>query len=289
MKNTKMEKRSELDIVRVSLWYWYIRVNFSKNSDYQIEKVIEPDAFNKNKHGDAYHNNKWRGYRLGKHTPSPILISQAESHVQGSSMLLKHTLWQVMNNSISIESLLSDELRNLSWEVQRILYKANKYDCGSTLVTHLSKRKLRQLECLAGLDALAAQIIFFKLAVQREEDTSALSQSIYRTLLIICTELPFFNYREHFISLINSNVFSLVSSTEKVLGKNFVDSFSKNVRILINLLLSMEDKGELGITRKESVRALSDLLHEKQVISLFDGANILTIDAIWDASNANYL
>lgn len=201
-----MEKRSELDIVRVSLWYWYIRVNLSKNSDYQIEKVIEPDAFNKNKHGDAYHNNKWRGYRLGKHTPSPILISQAESHVQGSSMLLKHTLWQVMNNSISIESLLSDELRNLSWEVQRILYKANKYDCGSTLVTHLSKRKLRQLECLAGLDALAAQIIFFKLAVQREEDTSALSQSIYRTLLIICTELPFFNYREHFISLVNWNV-----------------------------------------------------------------------------------
>ncbi len=50
-----MEKRSELDIVRVSLWYWYIRVNLSKNSDYQIEKVIEPDAFNKNKHGDAYH------------------------------------------------------------------------------------------------------------------------------------------------------------------------------------------------------------------------------------------
>ena len=289
MKNTKMEKRSELDIVRVSLWYWYIRVNLSKNSDYQIEKVIEPDAFNKNKHGDAYHNNKWRGYRLGKHTPSPILISQAESHVQGSSMLLKHTLWQVMNNSISIESLLSDELRNLSWEVQRILYKANKYDCGSLLVSNLSKRKLRQLEYLAGLDALAAQIIFFKLAVDRAEDTFAISQSIYRTLLIICTELPFFTYREHFISLINSNIFSLVSLTKQVLGKNFVDSFSKNVRILINLLLSMEDKGELGITRKESVRALSDLLHEKQVISLFDGANILTIDAIWDASNANYL
>ncbi len=274
-----MEKRSELDIVRVSLWYWYIRVNLSKNSDYQIEKVIEPDAFNKNKHGDAYHNNKWRGYRLGKHTPSPILIGQAESHVQGSSMLLKHTLWQVMNNSISIESLLSDELRNLSWEVQRILYKANKYDCGSLLVSNLSKRKLRQLEYLAGLDALAAQIIFFKLAVDRAEDTFAISQSIYRTLLIICTELPFFNYREHFISLINSNIFSLVSSTKQVLGKNFVDSFSKNVRILINLLLSMEDKGGVGITRKESVRALSDLLHEKHVLSLFEGGNILRTDA----------
>lgn len=280
MKNTKMEKRSELDIVRVSLWYWYIRVNLSKNSDYQIEKVIEPNAFNKNKHGDAYHNNKWRGYRLGKHTPSPILIGQAESHVQGSSMLLKHTLWQVMNNSISIESLLSDELRNLSWEVQRILYKANKYDYGSALVTHLSKRKLRQLECLAGLDALAAQIIFFKLAVQREEDTSALSQSIYRTLLIICTELPFFNYREHFISLVNWNVFSLVSSTKEVLGKSAVYNFSKNVRILISLLLAMEDKGIVGITRKESIKALSDLLDEKQVLTLFEGGNILTTDAI---------
>ena len=275
-----MEKRSELDIVRVSLWYWYIRVNLSKNSDYQIEKVIEPDAFNKNKHGDAYHNNKWRGYRLGKHTPSPILIGQAESHVEGSSMLLKHTLWQVMNNSISIESLLSDELRNLSWEVQRILYKANKYDCGSLLVTNLSKRKLRQLECLAGLDALAAQIIFFKLAVKREQDTSALSHSIYRTLLIMCTELPFFFFFFYFISLINSNVFSLVSSTEKVLGKNFVDSFSKNVRILINLLLSMEDTGKVGITRKESIRALSNLLHETQVLNLLEEGNLLTIDAI---------
>ncbi|MGK5736558.1 hypothetical protein [Acinetobacter junii] len=280
MKNTKMEKRSELDIVRVSLWYWYIRVNLSKNSDYQIEKVIEPDAFNKNKYGDAYHNNKWRGYRLGKHTPSPILISQAESHVQGSSMLLKHTLWQVMNNSISIESLLSDELRNLSWEVQRILYKANKYDCGSTLVTHLSKRKLRQLECLAGLDALAAQIIFFKLAVQREEDTSALSQSIYRTSLIICTELPFFNYREHFISLVNWNVFSLVSSTKEGWGKSTVYNFSKNVKILINLLLAMEDKGKVGITRKESVRALSNLLHETRVLNLLDGSNVLKKDAM---------
>ncbi len=280
MKNTKMEKRSELDIVRVSLWYWYIRVNLSKNSDYQIEKVIEPDAFNKNKYGDAYHNNKWRGYRLGKHTPSPILISQAESHVQGSSMLLKHTLWQVMNNSISIESLLSDELRNLSWEVQRILYKANKYDCGSTLVTHLSKRKLRQLECLAGLDALAAQIIFFKLAVQREEDTSALSQSIYRTSLIICTEFPFFNYREHFISLVNWNVFSLVSSTKEGWGKSTVYNFSKNVKILINLLLAMEDKGKVGITRKESVRALSNLLHETRVLNLLDGSNVLKKDAM---------
>lgn len=280
MKNTKMEKRSELDIVRVSLWYWYIRVNLSKNSDYQIEKVIEPDAFNKNKYGDAYHNNKWRGYRLGKHTPSPILISQAESHVQGSSMLLKHTLWQVMNNSISIESLLSDELRNLSWEVQRILYKANKYDCGSTLVTHLSKRKLRQLECLAGLDALAAQIIFFKLAVQKEEDTSALSQSIYRTSLIICTELPFFNYREHFISLVNWNVFSLVSSTKEGWGKSTVYNFSKNVKILINLLLAMEDKGKVGITRKESVRALSNLLHETRVLNLLDGSNVLKKDAM---------
>ncbi|MCA4791151.1 hypothetical protein [Acinetobacter towneri] len=280
MKNTKMKKRSELDIVRVSLWYWYIRVNLSKNSDYQIEKVIEPDAFNKNKYGDAYHNNKWRGYRLGKHTPSPILISQAESHVQGSSMLLKHTLWQVMNNSISIESLLSDELRNLSWEVQRILYKANKYDCGSTLVTHLSKRKLRQLECLAGLDALAAQIIFFKLAVQREEDTSALSQSIYRTSLIICTELPFFNYREHFISLVNWNVFSLVSSTKEGWGKSTVYNFSKNVKILINLLLAMEDKGKVGITRKESVRALSNLLHETRVLNLLDGSNVLKKDAM---------
>ena len=112
------------------------------------------------------------------------------------------------------------------------------------------------------------------------QDTSALSQSIYRTLLIMCTELPFFNYREHLISLVRLNIFSLVGSTKEVLDKSFVDSFSKNVRILINLLLAMEDKGVVGITRKESVRVLSDLLHGKQVLSLFEGVNILTTDAI---------
>lgn len=284
-----MKKRNELDIVRVSLWYWYIRVNLSKNSDYQIEKIIEPNAFNKNKHGDIYHINKWRGYRLGKHTPNRILIDQVESHVQGSSVILDHMFWQALNDAIGIDLLLNDGIGKLSWEVQRILYKPKKYDCGSLLVSSLSKRKLRQMEYLTGLDALAAQIVFFKLAVKTEEDTFAISQSIYRTLLIMCTELPFFYYREHLISLVNLNVFSLVGPIKEILGENFEDSFSKNVQILLNLLLSMEDKGEVGITRKECVKALSDLLHEKQIISLFDGANILTIDAIWDASNANYL
>ena len=53
-----------------------------------------------------------------------------------------------------------------------------------------------------------------------------------------------------------------------------------NVKILINLLLAMEDKGKVGIARKESVRALSNLLHETQVLNLLEEGNLLTIDAI---------
>ncbi len=49
---------------------------------------------------------------------------------------------------------------------------------------------------------------------------------------------------------------------------------------MISLLLAMEDKGIVGITRKESIKALSDLLDEKQVLTLFEGVNILTTDAI---------
>lgn len=145
------------------------------------------------------------------------------------------------------------------------------------------------MERLAGFDALAAQIIFLKLAADREEDTFAISQSIYRTLLIICTEFPYLYHGEHLISLVNFYVFSLVGSTKEVLGKNFKDSFSKNVRILINILLAMEDKMRVGVTRKERIRALSDLLHEARVLSLLEGGCFLTLDALWDASNANYL
>ena len=96
----------------------------------------------------------------------------------------------------------------------------------------------------------------------------------------MCTELPFFNYREHFISLVNWNVFSLVSSTKEVWGQSTVYNFSKNVKILINLLLAMEDKGKVGITRKESIRALSNLLHETQVLNLLEEGNLLTTDVI---------
>ena len=274
MQKAQIKRRDDIDAVRVALWYSYIRENLSKNSDYQIERIIEPEAFGKNEYGDAYHNNKWRSYRVGKHTPNQKLIDAAECHVPGSCKIINNILWQAIRGHKEIDWFIKDGISQLSWDVQRIFYKPNKYDASLELVSNLSGRELIRLERLAGLDALAAQIIFFKLAVKREEDTSALSQSIYRTSLIICTELPFFNYREHFILLINSNIFSLVSSTDKVLGKNFVDSFSKNVRILINLLLSMEDKGEVGITRKESVKALSGLLHEKQATSLFEEADI---------------
>ena len=42
----------------------------------------------------------------------------------------------------------------------------------------------------------------------------------------------------------------------------------------------MEDTGKVGITRKESIRALSNLLHETQVLNILEGDNLLTIDVI---------
>ncbi|AWV87254.1 hypothetical protein [Acinetobacter radioresistens] len=289
MQKAKIKRRDHIDAVRVALWYSYIRENLSKNSDYQIERIIEPEAFGKNEYGDAYHNNKWRGYRVGKHTPNQKLINAAESHVFGSCKVINNILWQVIRGHKEIDWLIKHGISQLSWAVQRILYKPNKYDASLELIPDLSRKELIRLERLAGLDALAAQVIFFKLAAHRDGNTFAISQSIYRTLLIICTEIPFFYYREHLISLVNFYVFSSVSSTKEIFGENFEDSFSKNVKILLDLLLAMEDKMIVGITRKERVRVLSDLLHETRVLSLLDGGYFLTLDALWDASNANYL
>lgn len=131
-----------------------------------------------------------------------------------------------------------------------------------------------QLERLAGLDALAAQIIFLRVGIVQNENVLDIFRSIYRTLLIICTEIPFFYHCESLIVLMNSYIFSLIEPRSAILDKR-VEDFTRNVKTLINLLLAMEDAGLVGFTRKEGIRLLSDFLSDSKVMNLFGESNPL--------------
>lgn len=288
MEKTRINKRDDIDVQRVILWYSYLRHHLVAKNPSQIARIIEPHKIRVVEGYIIDNDKKWRNYKKGLNVPNPKLIDQAESVVQGSSLIINHVLWQAMKSSTGIE-LLQECIKKLSWEVQRILYQSNKYSGCNKLVPNLSKRKLKQLEHLAGLDALAAQIIFLRISIIKNENVLDICRSIYRTLLIICIEIPFFYYRESLIALMNRNIFSLVDSRNSILDKGFEYNFSENVKKLLELFLAMEDRVLVGITRKQRIKALSDLLHNIKILDFFEEFNFLTEGIIVKISNANYL
>lgn len=287
LEKTRINKRDDIDVQRVMLWYSYLIHDLNLNTPSQIAREIEP---HKIRVVDGYitdNDKKWRNYKNGLNVPNPKLIDQTESIVQGSSLMINHVLWQVMKSSTNIDLLMKECIGKLSWEVQQILYQSNKYSSGNKLISNLSKRKLKQLEHIAGLDALAAQIIFLRANIVQNENVLDICRSIYRTLLIICIEIPFFYHCKSLISLMNRNIFSLVDSSSSILGEGFEYNFSENVKKLLNLFLAMEDRALVGITRKERTKALSDLLHNAKVLDFFYESKFLKEDVFLNISNVN--
>ena len=158
-----------------------------------------------------------------------------------------------------------DGVGQLLWEVQKVLYKSNKYQLSSELVLAVGQKELLRLERLAGLDALAAQIILLRVADHKNERERALEigKSIYRTLLIMCTAIPFLGFSSVLISLFDSYVLPLAHDGSKRIYFESESVFVNKVKGLNDVFLTLEDKDVVGVGRKNIIRVLSDVLHGK--------------------------
>ena len=276
----RSNKRDKVDQLRVSVWYSYIKQRLATNTPSQIARIIEPDKI---RVVDGYitdNDKKWRNYKNGLNVPNSKLIDKAESIVQGSSLIINHVLWQVMRDSVDIDLLLQQSIGKLSWEVQRVLYKSNKYDFNRKLVANLSSKKLMQLERLAGLDALAALVIYLRVGVVEGKSILEISRAIYRTLLIVCSKYPFFYHSESFILLMKSCVFSLGNSKDSILDESFKEDFLMDLQILRSQFSKMGNGKMADYTWKEDVRASSDFLEKVRFHNLFKESTIMTVGAI---------
>lgn len=270
----------DIDMLRVGLWYTFIKYHLSVNSNYQISRIIEPDNFRINDHRKIYCDKKWRNYQKGLNVPNSKLVEQVESIITGSSSIINHLLWQVLRDSADIDLLIQQSIGKLSWEVQRILYKPNKYNCDRTLVESLSSKKLIQLERLASLDALAALVIFYRMGAEDTSSTVDISRAIYRTLLILCMKKPYLHFSESLILLMHSQVFSLVGQKESILGDSFKEDFLMDLQILRTQFSKMDNEKSADNTWKEDVRVSSDFLEKVRFHNLFEESTIMTVEAI---------
>ena len=269
-----------IDIFRVVLWYTFIKYRLSVNSNYQISRVIEPDNFRINDHRRIYCDKKWRNYQKGLNVPNSKLVERVESIVTGSSSIINHVLWQVLRDLVDIDLLIEQSIGKLSWEVQRILYKSNKYNCDRKLVEGLSPKKLIQLERLASLDALAALVIFLRLSIMESKGIVDISRAIYRTLLIICMKKPYSHFSESLILLMHAQVFSLADSKQSILGDSFKDDFLRDLQILRSQFSMIDNEKLADHTWKEDVKASSDFLEKVMFHNLFEESTIMTVEAI---------
>ena len=265
MLKTGRRGRDDIDVVSVSIWSAYIKRKLSQSSLYQIEKVIEPAAFGKNQYGHVIHRNKWPRYRAGKHTPNQALIDAAELHAKGSANMINSVIWEAIRGRKELDWFVSEGIGQLSWEVKKVLYKSNKYQLSSELVLAVGQKELLRLERLAGLDALAAQIVLLRVADHKNERERALAigKSIYRTFLIMCTAIPYLDFSPVLMSLFDSYVLPLAHDGSKRVHFESENSFLNKVKGLNDVFLTLEDKDLVRVGRKNVVRVLSDVLHAK--------------------------
>ena len=276
----RINKRDIIDQIRVALWYSHIEHGLHVHLPYHIARIVEPDKIRVVNGGVTDNDRKWRNYKNGLNFPHPKLIGKAEVVVQGSSLIINHELWKAMKNSINLDLLLKDSIGKLSWEVQRILYKPNKYNFDRKLVGNLSPKKLIQLERLASLDTLAALVIFYRMGVEDTRSIVDISRAIYRTLLIICMKKPYSYFSESLILLMHSQVFSLVNPKESILGDSFKEDFLMDLQILRTQFSKMAIEKLDDNTWKEYVRALSDFLEKVRFHNLVEESTIMTVEAI---------
>ncbi|EPF77530.1 hypothetical protein GCM10025882_15960 [Acinetobacter gyllenbergii] len=272
-KRSRRLRRDWIDVIRTTIWYAYIETNFSNPTNYQIEKFFEPEAFVKDG-SYCFHRNKWTKYELGRHTPGIELICKVNQHVEGTARIINHVLWEAIRGRKPLSWLVEIGVNQLSWDVQRIIFKS--VNDQKELISVLEIRKnLRRLERLANLDALAALIILLRIADDQNQRKIALSigQSIYRILLVMCVFLPLANFRYGLAFLIYLYVFPLCQSEMKKFDSNDVEEFFDRSGNLNYILLVAEDENIIdlerkGITRKIYTNFLFDILDGKRGLKL---------------------
>lgn len=267
-------RRDWLDVIRTAIWYAYIEINILNSTNHQIAQFIEADAFGKGEESDINNYIRWAKYRIGTHTPGKELINKANQHVEGTARIINHVLWDAIRGRKPLKWFTESGVNQLSWDVQRIIFKS--VNDQKDLIPVLQIRKdLRRLERLASLDALAALIIFLRMADDQNQREIALSigQSIYRILLVMCVFLPLAKFRYGLAFLIYLHVFPLCRSEMKKFDSNDVNEFFDRSSNLNYILLAAEDENIIdlerkGITKKMYTNFLFDILDGKRGLEM---------------------
>lgn len=254
-------RRNEVDVLRTAIWFAEIKMRLKASTAYEIERLLEPKAFGKNKDGDHIHRNKWPKYKAGQHVPNDALVRQVEVKLPGTKRLLNHVLWRALQTKSNVNENIDDWLRQLAPDIQQIVFCEDRHNPGSgSRKTSLSRRQLKMLERRASIDALTCLTILIRESSNQGAQANVLDlgTSLYRVLLILCTTAPIGNFALELLDIYRERIFSLVRYEGLRFYLEDID-FLDAVDLLHTLLLALEDGDLIGVGWDESVQAISKL------------------------------
>lgn len=248
--------RHVVDAMRTSAWFHALRMRTGAKSTYEMEKALEPGSFGIDDSGTAYKRNKWRGYRLGKHTPRPVLVLAMEHLQPGTQPIFDHVLWETLRQGSTLThhhllNRLGPAARNILASSQ--LRKQNG-DIRADFVA--------RLERVADLDGFACLLALLRNAINANHDADAqhLSLALCRSAIAAGPLLYSLGIAGPFADYINSNFLSHTSLNGRRYELNAYD-YLQRAKLSASIVYAAEGNENCRFTYAEKVDFILDVLH----------------------------
>ena len=152
---------SRVDYFCRKLWYEEVLCRTQLSNPKQLERLFKPHLTV----SEQYNN--WYFYQKGQRTPSPQTQRVVEAHLSGSSIILKHILWDILRLEAPFDEALFQQLYDRMAPLQQAILRSKKhpFTCRKSIAKILVKED--------DLDSLAALVLFWKYAYLKESTKNA--------------------------------------------------------------------------------------------------------------------
>ena len=217
---------------------------------------------NKNEERAPDCKNKWRSYRIGRHTPSSALVHHIALSHKDSHAALNHIFWETLRLDQPISRHADFWLSQLHPEVQIVIYKhGNTFRLGKSIDETLNRTQLSMLERRAGLDALACLTILLRKTADAGNSSLAqsLARNLCRMLLILAPLLARAGINRPLVQYIEQEILPLASHNDLQYGFGG-DGYRSTARRLTFIANCIKGDENRGFTISESIALRIDLL-----------------------------
>jgi hypothetical protein len=247
--------RHVVDAMRTSAWFHTLRMRIGAKSTYEMEKVLEPGAFGVDDSGTAYKRNKWRSYRLGKHTPSPALVQAIEQLRPGTLRVFDHVLWDTLRPGCTLAH--HQLLNRLGPSACKILSSPQLRNKNGTLRGDLVER----VERIADLDGFACLVTLLRDAINAKNDADVehLSVALCRSAIAAGPLLYSLGIAGPFADYINGHLLCRAIADGRVHGLNAHD-YLLRAKLSARIVYAAAGNENCRLTYPEKVDFILDVL-----------------------------